>query len=157
MLQPSELALDRAAAAIQVTEPLALALDERVQSGRLDPDRTGLIFPGRAAPLGCLPLVVGSGKAAVAVNAVARKGLSAPPWSPKAGLAGCEVRTSACLRNPPDLRAFGAAAIDLPRAPDETGATAKQRDVLTLRARPQPARNSRAALAGGSRPVGPWR
>ena len=51
VLQPAELALDSRATPVEVTPPLRLARDERVQAARLDPDRGGLAFPG-GAPCG---------------------------------------------------------------------------------------------------------
>lgn len=50
MLESSELALDGAAAAVQISEALCLPRDERVAAVGVDPDRLRAI-PGRAAPL----------------------------------------------------------------------------------------------------------
>ena len=59
VLEPSELSLDGAAAAVQLARPFRGARDQRVQSIRLDPHGRGLALPGRAAPLGRAALVVG--------------------------------------------------------------------------------------------------
>ena len=72
VLQPSELALDGSTAAVERLGPLRVARDERVQPVGLDPCRLRLAFAGRAAPLGCLALVVGPGERPLAVLADAR-------------------------------------------------------------------------------------
>ena len=58
VLQSSELALDRATLAVQRTEPLGVARDERVQPVGLDPNACRCAFAGRASPLRSVALVV---------------------------------------------------------------------------------------------------
>src|ERR1035437_4615839 len=72
VLQPPEGSLYRRAAPVEAFEAQSLARDEGVQTVGLDPHRRGLALAGRAPPLGRVPLVVGSGKAPLAVLAAGR-------------------------------------------------------------------------------------
>src|ERR1035437_7834287 len=89
VLQPPEGSLYRRAAPVEAFEAQSLARDEGVQSVGLDPHRRGLALAGRAPPLGRVPLVVGSGKAPLAVLAAGRLVLSAfdgvrrAQWDPR--------------------------------------------------------------------------
>jgi hypothetical protein len=60
MLQAAELALDSGATTVQGGEARRVARIIRNNALGLDPDGGGLALAGRAAPLGRLPLVVGS-------------------------------------------------------------------------------------------------
>jgi hypothetical protein len=58
MLQAPELSFDRGTAPIQVTPPVRLARDERVQARRLPPDGLRQTLTSRTAPLRGLSLEV---------------------------------------------------------------------------------------------------
>ena len=62
VLQAAELALNRGAAPVEITPPLRLAGNERMQSRRLPPETLGLAVPGGAAPFRSLVLEVRSGE-----------------------------------------------------------------------------------------------
>jgi hypothetical protein len=51
VLEPAELALDRAALVIERLEPVGAAGNQGVKTAGLDPLRRGLALAGRAAPL----------------------------------------------------------------------------------------------------------
>jgi hypothetical protein len=60
VLQSPEGSLDGASATVETVPPLALARDQRVQAGRLAPDRSGRALTGGAAPLRPAVLRVGT-------------------------------------------------------------------------------------------------
>ena len=72
MLEPSELALDRATAPVERLPPLRLARDERVEAVGLDPGRAGATLASRAAPLGPTARGVGPREGPRSVLAVRR-------------------------------------------------------------------------------------
>src|SRR5215208_6288185 len=69
MLRPTESPLYGGAVGVEPSPPRCLSRDQRVEPVGLDPSAGGLALAGRAAPLGGLALVVGTGEAPVAVFA----------------------------------------------------------------------------------------
>jgi GT2 family glycosyltransferase len=69
-LEASKGLLDGCTAPVEALPAQRLARDQRVQAVGLDPHRCGLTFAGRAAPLGCLAVVVGSSEAPLAAAGI---------------------------------------------------------------------------------------
>jgi hypothetical protein len=67
VLEPSELALDRATGAVDRLPTVGGARDEGVQPVGFDPYAGGLAFPGRATSLRSTPLGIGPGERPPAV------------------------------------------------------------------------------------------
>ncbi len=72
VLEATELALDGAARTVEIRGAHRLAWDQGVQAVGLDPTGLRLALSGRAAPLGCLALVVNPGERPLAVLAARR-------------------------------------------------------------------------------------